>query len=118
MKEELIKNIAGVVDYIRQGAEFVKEQAPLFIQEYLTFKTYLLLFWESVLFMLLVSSITYGLRCRKRLDDDDDDFYGTMMIICGAVCIVSFVGFVCCGEELIKILVAPRVFIVDHLLGN
>lgn len=31
MKEELMKNLVVILDYVKQGTDFIKEQAPLFI---------------------------------------------------------------------------------------
>ena len=120
MKEELIKNIAGVVEYIKQGADFVKEQAPLFIQEYLTFKTYLLLFWETILLAVVVGGVLFGIKSIKKSKDaedySDEDFYITASIISIGIAIACFIGLICCSEELVKVIFAPRVFLVDHLL--
>ena len=120
MKENILTNLSGIVEYIKQGADFVKEQAPLFIQEYLTFKMYLYLFLET---SLLIITFVCGWWCYKGYKNaqdptKDDEFWTMMTIVCALICIFSIVGFICFGEELLKVIFAPRVFLVDHLLAS
>lgn len=120
MKEEILTNLSGIMEYIKQGADFVKEQAPLFIQEYLLFKTYLYLFLETTCLVLLFVCGWWCYKSYKNTLDParDDEFWSMMTIVCGLVCIFAIIGFICWGEELFKVIFAPRVFLVDHLLAS
>lgn len=120
MKEELLKNLAGIIDYVKQGADFVSEQAPLFIQEFITYKIWFYSFW---IIMSVVISIICAFIFRKgyKLSQDNnsynDELYCVMMFISGFMILTMFIVLCCCSEALIKVYFAPRYFLVDQLLS-
>ena len=52
MKEEILNNLAGLIEYVKQGADFVKEQAPLYVQEMINYGI-----WTSVFEILFSASL-------------------------------------------------------------
>jgi cbb3-type cytochrome oxidase subunit 1 len=118
MKEELLKNLAGIIDYVKQGADFVKEQAPLFIQEYITFKIWLYAFDVVMSVIAFVVGVIVFRKGYKNYIEDDLGIDGTLTMLVGSfLAVVAFITFVCCVEELMKVYFAPRYFLVDSLLS-
>ena len=120
MKEELLKNLADIFEYVKQGTEFVKEQAPLFIQEFITYKIWAYSFWIVISVVFSIICIVVFKKNYKILKDGssyNDETNFAMFIISFLLFIVFFIVFCCCMEELMKAYFAPRYFLVDSLLS-
>ena len=115
MKEELLKNLMSIVDYVKQGVDFTVEQAPLFIQEYLKYHLSLHIFWEVISVIVLVLSIwwlIYLIKHQKKLSYDMDLIFIPSLFI-GIALIVFCINSI----YLLKIYFAPRVYLVESLLS-
>lgn len=121
MKEELLRNLAGVFDYIKQGTEFVKEQAPLFIQEFITYKIWVYSFWIVISVVISIICIVVFKKNLKSFKNEkncfDNEAYLFMMFVSGLLFVTFVIVFCCCTEELMKAYFAPRYFLVDSLLS-
>ena len=120
MKEELLKNLVDIFEYVKQGADFVKEQAPLFIQEFITYKIWIYSFWVTISFIFSIICIVIFKKNYKILKDGssyNDEINFAMFPISILLFIVFFIVFCCCVEELIKVYFAPRYFLVDKILS-
>lgn len=120
MKEELLKNLTGIIDYVKQGADFVKEQAPLFIQEFITYKIWSYSFWiilSIVIFIACAFIFRKGYKLSQNSNSYYDELYFAMMFISGLIMLIMFIVLCCCSEELLKVCFAPRYFLIDHLLS-
>ena len=55
MSPELQKSIAEMIQYVQQGAEFAKEQAPLYAQELLRYEAFKasVVFWLAAFFVVI-----------------------------------------------------------------
>ena len=116
MKEELLKNLAGILDYVKQEADFIKEQAPLFIQEFITYKYWLYCFEIILSVVMLISSIFIFKKGYKDYKEDEYSF-PFLMFIGGAGILFAFFMFGYSLENLIEIHFAPRYFLIEHLLS-
>ena len=122
MKEEIIKNLAGIIEYVKQGADFIKEQAPLYVQEMINYKI-----WVSCFEILLcVVGIVVGIYAMVKLikyvnDEEEYDSDADGIVAAGFVFLAVFLLFcfvVLCidVETVIQATVAPRVFIVEQIM--
>lgn len=116
MKEELLKNLVGIIEYVKQGADFVKKQAPLFVQEFITFKTYLYLFYDIVSIIGFIAGTIMSFKFFKKAQESYDDVYGMLCVITGFLVIVSTFASLYFTKMLLEVYFAPRVFVVEKLL--
>lgn len=120
MKEELLKNLADIFEYVKQGTEFVKEQAPLFIQEFITYKIWTYSFWIVISVVFSIICIVVLKKNYKILKDGsshNDETNFAMFIFSFLLFIVFFIVFCRCMEGLMEAYFAPRYFLVDSLLS-
>lgn len=120
MKEELLKNLSGILDYVKQGADFIKEQAPLFIQEFITYKMWTYSFWIIMSIVVSIICVFVFKKSHKRFEDSSsyeaEQYFmlmGVSLLIIGAM----LIPFCYCTTELIKLYFAPRYFLMEHLLS-
>ena len=122
MKEEILNNLAGLIEYVKQGADFVKEQAPLYVQELISYGIWISIF-EMILCVLGVIGGVFGLvKLIKymKTEEYDTDFIGALsmcFMALGALIIFCIVAFCIDGETLIQATVAPRVYVVEKLMS-
>lgn len=115
MKEELLKNLMGIIDYVKQGVDFTIEQAPLFIQEYLKYHLSFHIFWEVIIiisFTLSIWYLIYLVKYTKNISYDVDLIFIPSLLI-----VVSLIAFCINSVYLLKIYFAPRVYLVESLLS-
>lgn len=114
MKEELLKNLLGVIDYIKQGTDFVVDQAPLYVQEFLQYRLALHTFWIIMSLIGIGLSIWLLIIFIKYCKVETDDYFPCVIpgfIITGFVC-----SFIANSVYVLKIYFAPRVYLIDSLL--
>lgn len=123
MKEEILNNLAGLIEYVKQGADFVKEQAPLYVQELISYGIWISIF-EMILCVLGAIGGTIGLvKLVKYVNNEegyDADVAGIIAIgFMALVVLIIFciVAFCIDGETLIQATVAPRVYVVEKLMS-
>ena len=119
MKEEIIKNLAGIIEYVKQGADFVKEQAPLYVQEMINYGIWISVF-ETLLFFSLFTFIIYlMIKLYKYLKKEEEDFgeyapiFLVLLIIAGIMFVLTSISF----ETFIQTITAPRVYVIEKLLS-
>lgn len=122
MKEEIIKNLAGIIEYVKQGADFIKEQAPLFVQEMINYKIWVSCFEILLCVVGFIASIYAMEKLIKYVNDEEEyDSDNSSVIAFGFLLIVVFIIFlliVLCVdvETVIQATVAPRVFVVEQIM--
>ena len=116
LKDVTTEALSTILEYTKQSAEFVKEQAPLIAQEIIKYTicssiVYLLL---SLLFgFLAIQLLKFG---NRELKKDDYSFNGIGSYIAVIIILIfSFVGTIVHTEQLIKAVAAPRVLIIEKL---
>jgi hypothetical protein len=102
---------------IVKAVEFAQEQSPMVVQEFLLWK-----FAQSVIWVI-VGVIAIGVlgflikKCVSKLKNsksDEDEIYVLPIIICVIISVViCFVNIVPNVEQIVKVKVAPRVFMIE-----
>ena len=123
MKEEILNNLAGLIEYVKQGADFVKEQAPLYVQELISYGIWISIF-EMILCVLGVIGGTIGLvklikyvNCEEGYDTDAAGIIAMGFMALVVLIVFCVVAFCIDGENLIQATVAPRVYVVEKLMS-
>lgn len=120
MKEEILNNLAGLIDYVKQGADFVKEQAPLYVQETINYGIWTSVFETLLYFFIAIFLIWCMVKLYKSVKNDEyEDLkeYAPIFLVLGIGVIVMFVITSISFEALIQAVVAPRVYVVEKLLS-
>jgi hypothetical protein len=103
---------AGIV----KAVDFAQEQAPMVVQEFLTWKFAQSVIWTTVGVISLVALVVIFLKCKKLAESDSsEDVIGAFGVI---VCIIAFMCVCAYGvipnvEQMVKVKVAPRVYIIE-----
>ena len=105
---------------VAQAVDFALQQAPLVVQEFLSWKMGEAIFnciFFSIAIIILLSIIVWAKKKIKKLHSYDDDIVFYSMII--TFCIVFTVGLTIPIknniETIIKIKLAPRVYIIEYV---
>jgi len=118
MEDKLIEYADKIVAALESGVDFASEQAPLLIQEVLTYYTISYSIWLFFAFIFLCGGLyfTYKLiRIELNKDYFDDENVFFISIIGLIVNGISISIFISCFSSLIKILVSPRLFLIEKL---
>lgn len=117
MEEQLKQHLEEIVGLLKEGGQFALEQAPDFIHEYLTYYAWFHGFW-MVFGLILSVAIGYVfiriIKERDYLNTVDRTFVGVMVSVIGFVPIVVFLTN---AFSFLKIMVAPRLYLIENLLG-
>lgn len=119
MKEEIIKNLSGIIEYVKQGTDFIKEQAPLYVQEMINYGIWTSVFETLLYFFIAIFLIWCMVKLYKAVKNDEEDSkeYAPIFLVLGLCVIVMFVLTSISFETLIQAVVAPRVYVVEKLLS-
>lgn len=119
MKEEILNNLTGLIEYVKQGADFVKEQAPLYVQEMINYGIWTSVFETLLYFFIAIFLIWCMVKLYKTTKDDEEDLkeYAPIFLVLGIGVIVMFVVTSISFETLIQAVVAPRVYVVEKLMS-
>lgn len=118
MKEEIISNLAGIIDYVKQGADFVKEQAPLYAQEMINYGIWTSVFETLLYFFIAIFLIWCMVKLYKSTEDEEEaKVYAPIFLVLGICVIVMLVITSISFETLIQAVVAPRVYVVEKLMS-
>ena len=123
MKEEIINNLTGIIEYVKQGADFVKEQAPLYVQELISYGIWISVF-EMILCVLGAIAGVFGfvklynyVKNNDEYDDDSESLVAIGFLFLAAFILFCIVAFCLNTENLIQATVAPRVYVVEKLMS-
>lgn len=103
--------IADLHEWAKQGMEFTKEQAPLVVQEFLNWS-----FWSdailAVVSFVLMVVLIYLLK--RFWNSIEDELGAGLFQIFGIIISVVFCClFISCIHDLVKIKLAPRVYLIE-----
>ena len=123
MKDEIVKQLEGVLPkvlkFVESSAEFVVDQVPLLVSEILNYN----LVREGALSLLGLTFLVIGLwSCKEmRREYAKDEPLGDKVVV---LSIVSLAGIILgciifCSHILgaAKVLLAPRLYVIDYLRG-
>jgi hypothetical protein len=117
---------AASKETIVKAVDFAQEQAPLVVQEFIKWKfcEALLQCVCSVFIMFVILYFLHKLnkhRIRGVLKNDPDQSFGSavvMVIISFFMCILVIPSAYCSLESIIKIKVAPRIYLIDFVTNE
>ena len=115
MKQEILNNLTGFLDYARQGVEFIKDQAPLYVQELITYSTVKYTFYTICSFAVIILSIILfisGIIIGKK----DADLGFPLCAFGTGIFVVSAITFCININIYWQVTYAPRVFVMEYLL--
>lgn len=121
MKELILQNLQTVLEYLNSGVGFVIEQAPVVVQQALSYYTMINSIIAFISFPILVISVTSFIVMSKKVyvayqtGDYDGDFYIPFMLLAVFAGVLSFWAFSISGVALIKIWKAPSLFLLELL---
>lgn len=115
LKEALLSEL---VEIVKSTKDFVIEQSFPLAQELIQYKI-LVLSIQTVIFFfgafLSISLFAYHMR-QITIEKDTLEWRIAITLTTGLISIPLFMGFLCNLSPLIKVLVAPRVYILDYLM--
>ncbi|KKN92474.1 hypothetical protein LCGC14_0209650 [marine sediment metagenome] len=110
--------IAKVMEYVESTESFVVEQAPLLVQEILTYSLFYNGVW-SVFWGLAFGGVMYAtVKLWRILDtskNGEDPCFAFMLGLFGGG--ATLAGFLVCLFTVAKIILAPRLFLMEQLKG-
>ena len=109
-EQRLVKALA----YIEATESFVVEQAPLLVQEVLRYGLFNSLFWAGFWALAFGGVMWCAVKVYKAIHaDSEDPFPGVIVgIFFGGGCLA---GFFVCLFDAVKILIAPRLYLLERL---
>lgn len=107
------------MEYINSGADIVNDQAPLIIQQVLSYYEITKILTIIIAFLILViASLVLNKGIRKVYNScDDDGIYSIISVISAALIFISTVVCLVAGIDLVKIWKIPSVFLLE-LVGR
>lgn len=118
MKEIIINNLSVFLDYVKQGVEFIKDQAPLYIQELIKYHITLYFIYIilcSIILIITLYTLFKGLKILKQDSMSEIGLAATFIGIFGTIITTAFlIHNITC---FIQVYLAPRVFILKYLLN-
>ena len=115
MNEEIkAQFINKALEYLNSAEAFLKAEVPAYVQELLIYNFYSNLFMliSCIMGQLIIFFIVYKLYKKHYIVSE------IMAVIIPVLTIVMIVNGVRSVDKLIKIKVAPRVFLIEHLTGR
>ena len=105
---------------VAQAVDFALQQAPLVVQEFLSWKMGEAIFnciFFSIAMIILLSVIVWAKKKIKKLHSHDDDivFYSMIITFCIVFTVGSTIPIKNNIETIIKIKLAPRVYIIEYV---
>lgn len=117
--EKLNESAEKLLDYVEQTGDFVVEQAPLVVQEMITWGITHCVFWiiiVSIVLLPIIAICGYFFRIGVK-DDWDVDYCIPSGMVGGVSLIFWFLVIASNIYDLLYIYFAPRLFILDQLKG-
>lgn len=118
LKQKLIENSSDLLDFLKESGKFAKEQAPILLQEILTFEILDSVGWIAIAF----AAPMVLLWCARKVNNSDGDFIprdfsgvlGLFACIAAALGVVIVVFQV---YDILKVIFAPRLFLLNYVAG-
>lgn len=116
MEDKLIEYSDKIVEALKSGIDFASEQAPLLIQELLTYYTIYHSIWAifGFIFLCIIIYIGYKIFKVEGFDVDEPDDWGILLFL-ALVSILPTAIFTVNLMNVIQITVAPRLYLLEKL---
>lgn len=117
MKEKILENLNYFLEYVKQGTDFIKDQAPLYVQEIVQYHMVLYLSYNIICFFIIGVSILLLQKGTKIVKKNQYDEFGFALIVAGVIgVVIPFFINIYNMTMFIKTVIAPRVFVMDYLI--
>lgn len=120
IKEKISEVLPRLIEFVEKTAATAGEQVPLFIQELLSYSLWSQVLGICVTLTILIAGIwamRYSYKVAGKIDDDSSEFGFMVVIVIIAffAAVISFITIIIQADEMVKIVLAPRVYILDYL---
>lgn len=109
MKEQLKEALTKAIELAEKTGEFVISETPEVIRQFLLYETIACI--VLMIFAFLMSFVAYKLG--RHLDDEDDE---VTLVLTVVSMIVTVPMFMINLLALIQLLVAPKLYLIKHLI--
>jgi hypothetical protein len=119
MNENLEKAVAKSLELAEKTGELVIEQAPEIIQEFYNWHLASSIIWIVI---SLIVIIIYCWNFKKWYNgafigfDENEELYTVLILLVGLASVFSIVGILENTIDLIKILTAPKLYLIEYFL--
>lgn len=108
---------------VAQAVDFALQQTPLVVQEFLSWKMGDAIFnciFYSIAVIILLSIFIWAMKKVKvlRFHDDITIVYSFILVFCIGLAVASTITIKSNVETIIKIKLAPRVYIIEYVTGK
>lgn len=110
-KKALNEFVQTIIAAAQSGAQWTVEQTPILVQEWLTWQLVMWLLWMLIWATPLVLSIVTWKRTLKYSEDADFP-----IIVLNGLGLVFFFPMLVCFGEALKVLIAPRVVVLEKFM--
>ena len=120
LERVLAKNIEDLAGLIKNGASLISDQAPFLTQEILKYETYrlvssLVISGFFIMFLLYFSFKYFSFFLKKTCDSRNGEPWILIPFVkCAIAMFIFFIGFLPAVDDLVKLKMSPRVFLIDY----
>jgi hypothetical protein len=115
LKQRLIKYLDKMEEAVDGGSDFILDQAPLVVQEYLLWQWWLHLLAMALSILVIVPCVLLGVRLiRESYETDNEQTFGWGMLV---IAISGCLLVPAIGEAFtfLKVAIAPRIVVMEYL---
>ena len=116
MEDKLIEYTDKIIEALESGIDFAGEQAPIFIQEVLTYAMIHHIIWIlgfSIMFFICIY-VTWCANIKRHNQTYMED-WGIGSFIAGLVSVIPLFGLISHISSLTKVIIAPRLYLIEKL---
>ncbi len=111
LKERFMRILDGIIEAAGQLKDVAVEQAPLVVQDYLRWG--IVVGIAIALLCPIIAVVGFKINHECKACDADDRIFGK--VACWVLCLLSLIPLYIGGLRVMKIIYAPRVYIIDEI---
>jgi len=112
-KQALEQFVTKMLSAAEQGASWTADQAPLLVQEWLRWQLVNSALWALVFVAITTLIAIRMLPWAKRGEERDEFEFGAAWVSYSVVQLLTFIAAAVWVESLLKVLIAPRVVVLE-----
>lgn len=120
MKQELLAWLTSVRQLAEQGKDFVLQQAPMVVQEKITWGRATETLWAVAAFLVFAVSVYLAMKAWRwvfSIPADEQDGHAVAGIFASIPAVCLFFVFMSQLETALQVWLAPRLYIIDWVVG-
>ena len=115
------KVLVELLETVKRSKDFVIEQLPDVVQQWLAYERLWYVFWTGFCFGLVFAFYKTAVKCIKQSDlpdisQSDKEDHAAGAVICGICAAVFSVVSMLCFIHVVKLYVAPKVCVIEWLM--